>query len=114
MFTRNAGTGVAGTAPLNKVVTSAGGAAGVITVLAVQDKRHTLHKLVWSYNTTPTGGRITVTGGLNALDLDVSNAGPGSLSINYVCTVNTNMVVTIASGGGAVVGKLYIEHITEP
>jgi len=114
MFIRNAGTQISGAGPLNKVVTSAGGAAGVITIAAVVDKRHILHKLVWSYNTTPTGGRLTVTGGLNALDLDVSNAGPGSLSINYVCIANTAMVITIASGGGAVVGKLYIEHQTEP
>ena len=114
MFTRPAGSQVAGTAPLNKVVTSVAATAGVITVPAVVDKRHTLHKLVWSYSAAPTGGRITVTGGLNALDIDVTNAGPGSLSINYVCIANTDMVVTIASGAGAVVGKLYIEHMTEP
>jgi len=114
MLIRNAGTQVAGTAPLNKVVTSTGGAAGTITVGAVIDRRHILHKIVWSYDSTPTGGGLTITGGENTISLDITNGGPGSLSINYICAINTALVVTIKSGGGAIIGKLYIEHMTEP
>lgn len=113
MLTRTAGNQISGEALISNVVTSVANTDGIITVAAVADKRHTLHKLVWSYSAAPTGGGITVSGGAVTLDIDVTAAGPGSLSINYLCAVNTAMVVTIKAGSGTVVGKLYIERITQ-
>jgi len=114
MLVRLNGNQVAAEGVSDKVVTSAGGNAGVITVTAIAERRHILHKLVWSYSDTPTNGGITISGGNVTLDIDIVNPGPGSLSINYLCSVNTNLVVTIKAGGGAVVGKLYIEHTLQP
>lgn len=108
------GPGYSPTGVKKAVVTSLAATSGVITIVKIADKKFILHKLVWSYSNTPTGGGITVAGATDTLDIDVTNAGPGSLSINYLGAENTDLVVTIKSGAGAVVGKLYIEYVEWP
>lgn len=86
--------------------------AAVVTILAEATGRHVLCRIVWSYSAAPTGGKLTITGEGTTLEFDITASGPGSLPLTYVGVKNTNVVVTLASGGGAVVGKVNVEYYT--
>lgn len=86
--------------------------AATKTISAVDKKRHILHKVWWSYSEAPTGGRLTISGGLKSIDIDITNSGPGPLSPDYVCEINTDLIVNLASGGGTCTGKLTFSYST--
>lgn len=97
--------------------TSSANAAVAITLAAVTGKRHYLAMVLWSYSDTPTGGRLTVSGLDNSetLDIDIVAAGPGPVLLPPLAgKVGTAMVITLAAGGGTVVGKLNIMTATLP
>lgn len=83
------------------VVTIAAPGAGFRTVI-----RH----IEWSYSAAPTGGRLTITSGATTInDFDIIAGGPGALVVDIPANLaNEAMVVTLASGGGVVVGKLNV------
>lgn len=93
--------------------------AAVVTYAAVSGQYHVIRGIAFSYSATPTGGRLTVedVSGTVIYDQDVTAAGP----VNVVfplplrsAAVNTALIVTLASGAGAVVGKLTVlGHTTE-
>lgn len=87
--------------------------AAVVTVAAVANRKHVACRVIWSYSAAPTGGKLTITGNGITLEFDITASGPGSLPLTYVCTENTALVVTLASGAGAVVGKLNVEYYSE-
>lgn len=96
--------------------TSGAGAAVAITVVGVGGYRHYLASCFWSYSAAPTAGALTIAG-LNGEDLamDITAAGPGPMGFPPVAgAVGTDLVVTLAGGGGAVVGKLTIFYATLP
>lgn len=65
--------------------------------------------VIWSYSAAPTGGRLTVAvNGAVVVDIDITAAGPGFLPLPEIRTpgVNQQVVVTLYSGGGSVVGKV--------
>lgn len=65
--------------------------------------------IAWSYSGTPTGGNITITdGGNTVFSVDVTTGGPGFVSFNPAmeATIGNTLVVTLAAGGAAIVGKL--------
>jgi hypothetical protein len=88
--------------------------AAVITIAAVANRKHWIHNIQWSYSADPTGGRITITsGGVTKFDVDVTTGGPGGFGLEIVGGVNEEIVITLASGGGTVVGKLNAQYSTE-
>lgn len=96
--------------------TSAGGAAVSITLAAVTgpDRKRVIDRVDWSYSAAPTGGRLTIASGAQATyDLDIAAAGPGVVDFSrggFKGLAATSLVVTLAGGGGAVVGKLNIPN----
>lgn len=70
-----------------------------------------LTDVTWSYNAAPTGGELTITGLQSGVtfDMDITSAGPGAWPTPEHGNVkNTNIVITLASGGGGVTGKLNV------
>lgn len=99
-------TAVAATAAANTAVT--------ITINAVANKKHWIHNVQWSYSADPTGGRLTVTSaGVTKFDVDITTGGPGGFSLEIVGGINEQIVITLAAGAGAVVGKLNTQYTTE-
>lgn len=93
------------------VAVGAPGAAATVTYPAVVGLRHGVSGFLISYSAAPTGGRLTVLDGATTiLDLDVTAAGPTpiALSRSLAGSINTAMTITLAGGGGAVVGKLTV------
>lgn len=97
--------------------TAAADTAVVITLAAEAGKRHYIPEILWSYSGTPTGGRITISGldNTQTLDLDIISGGPGPLLFPPLAgKINTAVVITLAAGGGSVVGKLNVFHTALP
>ena len=84
--------------------------AAVITLAATASKKHYIPRVVWSYDAAPTGGRLTITDdGTTVFDLSITAAGPGVIDVGIEsAAVNKAMVITLAAGGGVVVGKVNI------
>lgn len=98
------------TAALATDTDSGSGAAATITYPAVVERAHAITEgIAWSYDTTPTGGGLTVTaGGVTVFSLDIATAGAGFIPLRKAANLNSALVVTLASGGGAVVGKVNV------
>lgn len=86
--------------------------AAVITLAAIEKQSYHIHKIIWSYDTTPTGGLLTVTvNGAEILPgIPITASGPGALSVNITSNDNEAVVITLASGAGTVVGRVYAEY----
>jgi hypothetical protein len=91
--------------------------AAVVTYTAVTDRRHTVANVAWSYDGTPTGGRLTIEDGSGntVFQIDITTAGPGVVYFTppKIGSLNTTMVVTLAAPGGSVSGKLSVSHWKE-
>jgi len=82
----------------------------VVTLAATTGVRHIIHNIQWSYSAAPTGGRLTVVqGSTTILDLDITAAGPGGYNFTLTGAMSAAIVVTLASGAGAVVGKVNVQ-----
>jgi hypothetical protein len=91
--------------------TSGAGASVAMTLVGVASHRHYVAEVLWSYNAAPTGGRLTISGlqGGEVLDIDITASGPGPLLLPPLAgAAGTSVVITLAGGGGAVVGKLTV------
>jgi hypothetical protein len=89
--------------------------AAVVTYAAVAAKKHYIYSITWSYSAAPTGGNLKIedVSGTTVFTTDITAAGPGQLTFArpiVSSAVNTAMIVTLASGGGAVVGKVSVQH----
>ncbi len=64
--------------------------------------------LVWSYSSTPTGGKVTLKkGSTTILEIDIIAGGPGFIPIDgFSSELNGSLSATIAPGGSGVVGKV--------
>lgn len=88
--------------------------AAVVTVTAVTGKTITLHGVQWSYSTSPTGGKLTIAS--NSVTLwegEITAGGPGGFNFCLPGTRGQNMVITLASGTGACVGKINVQYVIE-
>jgi hypothetical protein len=103
------------TVPLSAASTAnvhapAAATAAVITKDLVAGKRHRLEQVEWSYSAAPTGGNLKIEDGAGnvVFSLDITAAGPGFIPLSpaIVGTAGTAMIITLASGAGAVVGKV--------
>lgn len=104
--------------PENVVNTHATGAAGAATTITLAAdaagiyNRKMLGYVSWSYDAAPAAGsKITITvGGVTKLEVSITAAGPGGYPLNIFVPANTAAVVTLSGPGGAVVGKVNLEH----
>jgi hypothetical protein len=82
------------------VITKAAAGAGI---------HHVISGIAFSYSAAPTGGNLTITdGGVTVFNIDITAAGWGQINFDepIMGDANAAMVVTLASGAGAVVGKV--------
>jgi hypothetical protein len=94
--------------------TSAGGAAATITYPTQgAGIANVLSAIICSYSAAPTGGGLTISDGSDAVfALDITAVGPFTIPFEppLIGTENNTMAITLAGGGGAVVGKLNCRH----
>ena len=102
-------------AAAGNVTAPAANTAAVKSIAAVPGKRHVLAFLGWSYSAAPTGGSIKVEdgAGTTVFDLAIAVAGHDMLPMAIRGSINTAMVITLAAGGGVVVGRLNTASYTE-
>lgn len=90
----------------------AGNTAAVVTEAADASRPHVLAGIYCGYSATPTGGNIKVEDGSGntVFTLPLATAGPHLITFEppRCGTKNTALIVTLAAGGGAVVGALNI------
>lgn len=83
--------------------------AAVCTFAAVSETIHELDSVSWSYSAAPTGGNLAVESpsGTTIFQLAVTAAGPGSVIFPKALKGASGqaLIVTLASGAGAVVGS---------
>ena len=87
--------------------------AAVVTYAADTTHKHTISGVAWSYNATPTAGRLTIQDGSGntVFDIDITNAGPGFMPFQKPkqgAAINTAMIITLAAGGAGVTGKVNV------
>ena len=92
--------------------------AAVVTYAADPNAAHIISGIAWSYSAAPTGGNLKIENGsgVTVFTMDITAAGPGYIYFEPAKKggLNTAMIVTLASGAGAVVGKVsVINHWTE-
>lgn len=87
--------------------------AAVLSYSASAGVAHGVFDITWSYSAAPTGGRLTMADGSDTiLDIDITSAGPGQVRFDKGRRGHSGraMTITLASGAGAVVGKLNASH----
>lgn len=85
--------------------------AATKTVAAVTGVVHEIIGIEWSYDAAPTGGNLKIESpsGTAIFQVDITAAGPGQFNWDTRSkkgAVGQDVIVTLASGAGAVVGKL--------
>lgn len=86
--------------------------AAVVTLTAVANQRRIISSIQWSYSDVPTGGNLLVADETNTyLDLDITAAGPGGLTLCIPALVNSALTVTLHAG--TVQGKLAVQSTCE-
>lgn len=85
-------------------------AAAAVTVTCPTGKKVVISQVIWSYSSAPTGGAVTITDSTTTLSWDVTAAGPGSVSFTppLAFAKSTNVTVTVADPGGAIVSKVVV------
>jgi len=92
---------------------SSAGAAAVVTKNPVgAGWAYVVSSISWSYSSAPTGGRVTIvdSGGDTLDDFDITAAGPGERVYEWPIqgVPGNGMTITLAGGGGSIVGKLRV------
>lgn len=85
------------------VVTLPAGGAGT---------RNVVDQIFFSYSASPTNGSLVITdGGATVISVAITATGLQSMVFvrPYVAAENSAVVVTLAAGGGSVVGKLNVQ-----
>lgn len=100
-----------GGSPNPDTVVPAANTAAVLTYAAdTLGRRWTVGSIHYSYSAAPTGGRLTIQDGTGNVifDRDIPATGPGDILFPFprAGSVNTDLIITLAAGSGAVVGKL--------
>lgn len=93
--------------------------AAVVTYAAAgSGVAHVIGGVAWSYNAVPTGGNLKIEdgSGTTVFTVDITAAGPGFFIFPRPKkgAANTAMIITLASGGSGVTGKVSVSsHWTE-
>lgn len=97
----------------------ASGTAAIVTYTAASGTAHVIGGVAWSYNGIPTAGNLKIedVSGTIVFSIDITAAGPGFIPFarpKKSAATNTAMIITLASGGAAVTGKVSVlSHWTE-
>lgn len=95
--------------------TSGANAAVAITLAGTARKRQYAVEVLWSYDDTPTTGRLTISGldtTSDTIDFDIRGAGPGPLFLPPIAgALGTDVIITLAAGGAGVIGKLTVMSV---
>lgn len=84
-------------------------AAAVVTIDEGPGNKCHLSRIIWSYSATPTNGRVTIAvDGTTVGTWAITVAGPAPLGVNV--RASRPITVTLAAGGGGVVGDIYCEY----
>ena len=85
-------------------------AAAAITVTGQAGLKVIVSQIIWSYNSAPTGGSITITDGTITLSWDVTAAGFDQCTFvpPLAFTESADVTVTAGDPGGAIVSKLIV------
>lgn len=70
-----------------------------------------ISQMIWSYSAVPVGGKLSVTDdGVEIFAVDITAAGPGSLSFIQALrsTQGKKLEATLASGGALITGRLFL------
>lgn len=98
----------------NGHVAGAAGAAAEKVIAAIAKFRHVLHGCQVSYDDAPTGGKLTVKSAATVIfEIDLTAEGFYNLESVLTSAVGESLTITLAAPGGAVVGKLNYQVITE-
>lgn len=96
--------------------TAAANTAVVLTYAASTGFQHRIQKIVASYSAAPTGGGLTIQdgSGTTVFQAHITGAGPVEfdLSPGLIGSEGTALIITLAAGGGSVVGMLNALHTT--
>jgi hypothetical protein len=88
--------------------------AAVITLAAAARVKHVVHNVQWSYSAAPTGGRLTITvNAITKFDVHIIEGGPGGFSLALAGEANQAIVLTLAAGGGGIIGFLNVQYTSE-
>ena len=87
-------------------------AAVAITVPAVADMAIVIDNILFSYDSDPSAGAVTISDGTNEPTIDIVNGGGRHLPLDYpfIAQEETAVTVTPASGGDGVTGKLNVHY----
>lgn len=89
--------------------------AAVATLAAVANMCWVVDRIFYSYSAAPTGGNLAINWGTPEENYAILLGGFGTLLLGHRrFPVNTAVVVTLASGAGTVVGKVYVSAYLEP
>jgi hypothetical protein len=93
-----------------KTAGAADGTASVATIAARTNGKTYGVSVLWSYDTTPTGGKLTIKSGTTVIaEVDCPTAGPGFLPITgFDSAKGESLSATLAAGGGSVAAKVAI------
>lgn len=96
------------------VKTPAAATAAVYTHALVAGKKAKIDGVTVSYGATPTGGNLLIESptGTTIFSTDIPTAGTFTICPpnGFTGNAGNEMVVTLASGGGSVVGKLVVHN----
>lgn len=96
--------------------------AAVHTIAADANQFWVIDSIEWSYDSVPTGGRLSITiGGTLVFDVDITAAGPGHFDWSHAPRFtnllnkgqplkNEAVVITLASGGASAIGNLNVRY----
>ncbi len=87
--------------------------AAVVTLAADPIRPNVVKQIFYSYGATPSGGALQIEDGSGTIvwgPMPIGVAGLGTVNFDppLAGTVNTALIVTLASGAGSVVGALYV------
>jgi hypothetical protein len=88
------------------------GASVAVAGLAAHEVH--IHKVLFGYDSDPTGGLLTVTDGSKIQKVPVTKGGPGAVNLNYIGSIGSTVTITLSAGGGAVTGYLNVDASLEP
>ena len=115
MFSKQVGHISRRTALRNAVHAPAADTAAVITLAAAANTQHFINGVQWSYSTSPTAGRLTITvNAVTVFDVSVTGSGPGGFNFAIPGGTNQAIVITLAAGSGSCVGKINCQYTSEP
>ncbi len=102
MATLNTLPPVAGQAP-------AANTDAVVVLAAVAAQAWSLSQIAWSYSAAPAAGSLTIAWGTVSMVFLITAGGPGQLLFPQPLRfpINTVVTITLAAGGGVVVGTVY-------